>query len=99
MARRDTLNYMANLQARGKLSGKGKKFLCRFKENKSAEPFDPTFRAAPGGAEHWANFLDAIRSGKDETLTCDIIEGHYSTALPHLANISYRLGREFEIYG
>jgi len=69
------------------------------KENKSTEPFDPTFRAAPGGAEHWANFLDAIRSGKDETLTCDIIEGHYSTALPHLANISYRLGRELKFMG
>ena len=69
------------------------------KENTSTEPFDPTFRAAPGGSEHWANFVDAIRSGKDETLTCDIIEGHYSTALPHLANISYRLGRELRFMG
>jgi predicted dehydrogenase len=48
---------------------------------------------------HWANLIDAIRSGKDETLNCDIIEGHYSCALPHLANISYRLGRELRFMG
>ena len=48
---------------------------------------------------HWANLVDAIRSGKDEDLNCDIIEGHYSCALPHLANISYRLGRELKFMG
>jgi predicted dehydrogenase len=69
------------------------------KEVKSTEPFDPSFRLAPGGSEHWANFLDAIRSGKDETLTCDVLEGHYSTTLAHLANISYRLGRELKFMG
>ena len=50
-------------------------------------------------ADHFTNFLDAIRSGKNETLNCDIVEGHYSTALPHLANISYRLGRELRFRG
>jgi predicted dehydrogenase len=68
------------------------------KEGKS-EPADATFMAAPGGTEHWANFLDAIRSGKDETLNCDIKEGHLSCVLPHLANISYRLGRELKFNG
>jgi hypothetical protein len=48
---------------------------------------------------HWGNFLDAIRSGKDEDLRCDIKEGFYSTTLPHLANISYRLGRELQFMG
>ncbi len=48
---------------------------------------------------HWGNLIDAIRSGKDEDLNCDIIEGHYSCALPHLANISYRLGRELKFMG
>jgi predicted dehydrogenase len=52
------------------------------------------YLAAPGGTEHYANFIDAIRSGKDETLHCHIKEGYYSSALPHLANISYRLGRK-----
>ena len=50
-------------------------------------------------ADHWANFIDAIRSGKNETLHCDIIEGFHSSALPHLANISYRLGRELKFMG
>ena len=54
---------------------------------------DPTFLVAPGGTEHYANFIDAIRSGKNETLNCDIKEGYYSSALPIMANISYRLGR------
>ena len=50
-------------------------------------------------ADHFSNFIDAIRSGKVETLRCDISEGFYSTALPHLANISYRLGRELKFMG
>ena len=41
---------------------------------------------------HWINFIDAMRSGRDETLNCDINEGVYSSALPLMANISYRLG-------
>ena len=51
------------------------------------------------GAEHFANFLDAIRSGKSSDLTCDITEGHLSAALPHMANISYRLGRGLKFNG
>ena len=50
-------------------------------------------------AVHFTNFLDSIRSGKDETLNCDIVEGHFSSALPHLANISYRLGRGLKFMG
>ena len=63
------------------------------------KPVDPTFRAAPGGSEHYANFLDSIRSGKDEDLNCDIQEGFMSSALPHLANISYQLSREVHFMG
>lgn len=65
----------------------------------SKEPADPTFLAAPGGTEHFANFLDAIRSGKDETLHCNMLEGHMSSSLPILANISYKLGRELTFDG
>jgi predicted dehydrogenase len=42
---------------------------------------------------HFVNFIDAVRSGKIEDLNCNIEEGAMSSALPHLANISYRLGR------
>jgi len=62
-------------------------------------PVDPTFLAAPGGSDHFANFLDAIRSGKDETLHCHISEGHMSSSLPLLANISYLLGRQLTFDG
>jgi predicted dehydrogenase len=47
----------------------------------------------PGGG-HFGNFIAAIRSRKVEDLNADILEGHYSAALCHLANISYRLGQE-----
>jgi predicted dehydrogenase len=45
-----------------------------------------------GGADHFGNFLKAVRSRKASDLTADIEEGHQSAALCHLANISYRLG-------
>jgi predicted dehydrogenase len=60
---------------------------------------DQKYLAAPGGTEHYANFIDAIRDGNNESLHCDIIDGFYSSALPHLANISYRLGRELKFMG
>ena len=33
------------------------------------------------------------KPGDPKVLTCDILEGHLSSALPHLGNISYRVGR------
>jgi predicted dehydrogenase len=48
---------------------------------------------------HYTNFLDAIRSGKDEMLHCDINEGVLSSALPHLANISYLVGHGLTFNG
>ena len=52
-----------------------------------------------GGGDHFANLVKAIRSGKDSDLNCDIIDGHLSTALPHMGNISYRLGRGLKFNG
>ena len=45
----------------------------------------------PGGG-HFANFIAAVRTRKTEDLNADILEGHYSAALCHLANVSYRTG-------
>jgi predicted dehydrogenase len=45
-----------------------------------------------GGADHFQNFLKAVRSRKPSDLNADIEEGHQSAALCHLANISYRMG-------
>jgi len=41
---------------------------------------------------HLFNFLSAVRSRKASDLRADVLEGHLSTALVHMANISYRLG-------
>jgi len=45
------------------------------------------------GGDHFANFIDCVRSRKKEDLAAPIQEGHISSALVHLANVSYRLGR------
>jgi len=47
----------------------------------------------PGGG-HFENFIAAVRSRKVEDLNADILQGHYSAALCHLANASYRLGQD-----
>jgi predicted dehydrogenase len=47
-----------------------------------------------GGGDHYANFVKAVRSGRHEDLAADIEEGHLSSALCHLANVSYRLGKD-----
>ncbi len=41
---------------------------------------------------HYQNFIDAIRANDPKLLACDITEGHLTSTLPHLANISYRVG-------
>ena len=48
----------------------------------------------PTNVAHDANFIKAVRSRKRSELNAEILEGHLSTALSHMANISYRLGRE-----
>ena len=68
-------------------------------KEENGEAPDPTFTKAPSGTEHWINFIDAIRAGKDEILNCNTTEGHLSCALPHMANISYRLGRGLKFNG
>ena len=45
-----------------------------------------------GDGSMFRNFVDAMRSRKREDQYADILEGHYSSALCHMANISYRLG-------
>jgi len=41
---------------------------------------------------HFGNFLKVVRSRRVSELHADILEGHQSTALCHVGNISYRLG-------
>jgi predicted dehydrogenase len=54
-----------------------------------SDPLAPTSTETP----HYQNFVDAVRAGDRQKLNCDIEEGHFSATLPHLANISYQVGR------
>jgi predicted dehydrogenase len=46
-----------------------------------------------GKENHFANFIDCVRSRRKEDLNAPAEEGHISCTLVHLANVSYRLGR------
>jgi hypothetical protein len=48
---------------------------------------------------HYQNFIDAIRANDPKVLTCDVLEGHLSSTLPHLGNISYQVGRQLQFDG
>jgi predicted dehydrogenase len=49
---------------------------------------------AGGAGEHLHNFIDAVRSRKEEDLHCTIQEGHISSSLCHIGNISHRVGEK-----
>jgi predicted dehydrogenase len=42
----------------------------------------------------FGNFIDCVRSRRREDLNAEILEGHLSSRLCHLGNISYRLGKD-----
>ncbi len=50
-----------------------------------------------GGGSHHQNFIDAVRSHKVSDLNADIEKGHISSALCHMGNISYRLGKKMSV--
>lgn len=64
----------------------------------------PTRTYTPGGAipdlddeepaNHFENFISCVRSRKLEDLNGEILDGHMSTTICHLANISFRTGRK-----
>lgn len=47
-----------------------------------------------GGGDHFGNFFTAVRSRSISDLNADIEQGHLSSALCHLGNISYLLGEQ-----
>jgi hypothetical protein len=50
-----------------------------------------------GGA--WGSFLHAVRSREVEDCNADVELGHFSCAVMHAANISYRLGEKVPFNG
>jgi hypothetical protein len=58
--------------------------------NKTPEPEVES----PPNLSHFQNFAEAIRNRDPKLLHAEIEETYLSTALCHLGNISYRLGRD-----
>jgi len=46
--------------------------------------------------DHYANFIQAVRSRNPADLNAPVQTAHFSSALAHLGNIAYRLGRRLE---
>src|SRR5204863_180214 len=59
----------------------------------SGEPLVKVDYHVPSGG-HFGNFINCVRNRKRQELAADIQEGHLSSALCHLGNISYRLAKE-----
>jgi len=56
-------------------------------DGKTIKEFQPT------NEDLAANFIKIVRSRKASDLQGDVLQGHLSAALMHMANISYRLGK------
>ncbi|HLJ09570.1 MAG TPA: Gfo/Idh/MocA family oxidoreductase [Planctomycetaceae bacterium] len=57
--------------------------------------FDPSgtmIKKFHEAGDHFENFVNAVRSRRVDDLHADILDGHLSSALCHLGNVSYRLG-------
>jgi predicted dehydrogenase len=66
------------------------------KDYSSAQAFDREGRLLQefkGSASHYENFIQAVRSRRASDLNAPIGEGHVSSSLSHLANISLRVGQ------
>lgn len=65
-----------------------------YKGESNEKTMDEKGRDSDGTVLHMQNFLAACRSRKYQDLTAEIEIGATSAALCHLANISYRVGRQ-----
>jgi predicted dehydrogenase len=70
---------------------RGDKFYPKGKD-KGEELVDADYHIYPGGI--FGNFIDCVRSRRYQELNADILEGHYSSAVCHLGNISYVMGTQ-----
>jgi predicted dehydrogenase len=88
---RDWQSYLGRSEEKGPGSGGS----ASSRGESGSDPLTPTSIESP----HYRNFIDAVRAGDHKKLNCDIEEGHISSALPHLANIAYRVGRSLRFDG
>ncbi|MCA9190302.1 MAG: Gfo/Idh/MocA family oxidoreductase [Planctomycetales bacterium] len=54
------------------------------------------FRGNSGGQNHQTNFIECVRSRDSSALNTDVEVGNASTGWCNLANIAFRVGREFD---
>jgi predicted dehydrogenase len=71
---------------------KGGKFFPKGKDE--GEPIEGVEFHVNNPGKPFDNFIDCVRTRKRENLNAEILEGHLSSLLCHLGNISYRLGKE-----
>lgn len=64
-----------------------------YHEGVAFTPAGEVIQKFKGGGDHFANFLKAVRSRRRNDLHADVEEGHISSALCHLGNISLRTGQ------
>jgi len=69
----------------------GGRFFAKGSDKSEALP-DVETDKAPGDVFH--NFIACMRSRNYKQLHADILDAHYSSALCHLGNVSYRLGKQ-----
>jgi hypothetical protein len=90
-------------------AGVGNVFHCSdgymvFPNYNSAIAYNPAgevLQRFSGGSDqnHYDNFVRCVRSRRAQDLNGHILEGHLSSALCHLGNISHRLGRALPYNG
>ena len=73
----------------------GRKFYPKDGGGKTADLPKVDVHVFPNG--NFGNFIDCVRSRKREELNAPFLEGHYSAAICHLGNISYRLGKRIKL--
>jgi len=67
-----------------------------YSETSSKNFTDDDPARADAVVNHFTNFFDCVRSGKWQDLKADIMEGHLSSSLCHLGNITSRLKKELK---
>lgn len=73
----------------------GNKFYPKGKtEGEPLPKIDPPEAKLPHSTNIFANFIACVRSRKAAELVAGLEDGHYSSGLCHLANVSYRVGSE-----
>ncbi len=55
------------------------------------------FEGFDEGANHMKNFIDSVREGKITNGNLHVSHGYHAAALAHLANLSYRLGKQLSV--